>query len=119
VQDEGASDPGDLFQVLADEYARQILVAADRQPMTAKALSDACNASLTTVYRRVSMLEEHDLLAERRSVDPEGTHRSEFETTLEGLHVDLSEGELSLSLETRDELADSFTALWDDMRGDR
>ncbi len=87
--------------------------------MTAKDLSDACDASLATVYRRVSTLTEHDLLEERRSIGPDGTHRSEFETVLEGLHVDLSEGELTLTLDTRDELADNFTSLWDDLRGSR
>ncbi|MFC7060033.1 ArsR/SmtB family transcription factor [Halovenus salina] len=115
---EGAAGPSELFEVLADEYARDILVAADRRPMTAKALSDACDASLTTVYRRIALLEEHGLVKKHRSVGPGGTHRSKFETTLEGLHVDLSDGELSLSVETRDELADSFTSLWEDMRGD-
>ncbi|MFC4541359.1 ArsR/SmtB family transcription factor [Halosolutus amylolyticus] len=119
MQREGTSNPSEVFQVLADDYARRILVAADREPMTAKDLSDACDASLATVYRRVSMLQEHDLVEERRSIGPDGSHRSEFETVLEGLHLDLSEGELTLAMETRDELADNFTSLWDDIRGER
>jgi len=119
VQDGGTSDLPDLFQVLADDYARRILVAADREPMTAKALSDACDASLATVYRRASMLKEHGLLDERESIGPDGSHRSEFETTLEEIHVVLSDGELELALQTRDELADNFTSLWDGIRGDR
>ncbi|WP_265109892.1 ArsR/SmtB family transcription factor [Halosolutus halophilus] len=119
MQQEGDTDPGDVFQVLADDYARRILVAADRGPMTAKALSEACNASLATVYRRVSTLKEYDLVEERTSIGPDGSHRSEFETALEGLHVDLSDGELTLAMETRDELADNFTSLWDDIRGER
>lgn len=119
VQHEGQTNSAAIFQVLADDYARRILVAADQGPMTAKALSEACDASLATVYRRCSMLQEHDLLEERTSVGPDGTHRSEFETVLEELHVDLSGGELSLTMETRDELADNFTALWDGLRGDK
>lgn len=119
VQDEGVSDLPDLFQVLADDYARRILVAADPEPMTAKALSDACDASLATVYRRAAMLKEYGLVEERESIGPDGAHRSEFETTLEEIHVDLSDGELELSLQTRDELADNFTSMWDGIRGDR
>lgn len=115
----GTSSPSEIFQVLADDYARRILVAADREPMTAKDLSEACDASLATVYRRVSMLQEHDLVEERRTIGPDGAHRSTFETALEELHVDLSEGELRVSMETRDELADNFTSLWDGIRGDR
>lgn len=103
---------------MADDYARRILVAADQKPMTAKDLSEACNASLTTVYRRVSMLQNHGLIEEHRTVGSDGSHRSVFETALEEFHVELSEGKLELTLETRDELADSFTGLWSDMRGD-
>lgn len=110
------ADPGALFDVLADDYARQILVAADGAPKTAKALSDACDASLSTVYRRLSMLGEYGLVDERTTIGPDGAHRREYETALEGLSVKLVEGELRVALETRDELADSFTDLWTDLR---
>lgn len=115
---EGTSEPSEVFEVMADDYARRILVAADRKPMTAKDLSEACDASLTTVYRRVSMLQNQGLIEEHRTVGDDGSHRSVFETALEGFHVELSGGSLELTLETRDELADSFTGLWSDMRGD-
>jgi len=108
-----------VFQVLADEYSRRILLAADREPRTAKDLSDICDASLTTIYRRVSTLQEYDLIREHSTVGADGAHRSQFETTLEELHVAVSDGELSLSVETRDELADNFTSLWTNMREDR
>jgi DNA-binding transcriptional ArsR family regulator len=107
---------GALFEVLADDYARRILVAADGEPRTAKDLSEACDASLATVYRRVSTLQEHDLIEERSTVDDDGSHRRTFVTTLEELHVDLSDGELSLSVEVSDDLADNFTALWGRLR---
>lgn len=110
------ADPAALFEVLADDYARRILVAADQGPKTAKSLSDACDASLSTVYRRLSTLDEYDLVAERTTIGPDGAHRRVYETALEGLSVDLSEGELRVSIETHDELADSFTSLWDDLR---
>lgn len=108
-----------VFQVLADEYSRRILLAADREPRTAKDLSDICDASLTTIYRRVSTLRDHGLVEEHSTVGADGAHRSQFETTLEELHVTVSEGELSLSVETRDELADNFTSLWANIREDR
>jgi len=82
------------------------------------ATREECDASLTTVHRRASTLQNLDLLEERDTVDDDGAHRSEFETTLEGLTVDLTDGELPLTLETRDELADNFTSLWDDIRGE-
>lgn len=115
---DGSADPSDIFQALADEYARRILVAADGNPMTAKDLSERCDASLTTVYRRVSMLQDHGLVEKRRTVGADGSHRSVFETTLEGFTVELADGTLEMTVETRDELADNFVSLWSDMRGD-
>ncbi|WP_336364955.1 ArsR/SmtB family transcription factor [Halalkalicoccus salilacus] len=115
---EGPANSEEIFQVLADEYARRILLTADQGPITAKSLSEACDASLTTIYRRVSVLQDYDLIEEQTSIGPDGAHRSTFETKLEGLHVDLVDGELTVDIETRDELADNFTALWDDLRGD-
>jgi DNA-binding transcriptional ArsR family regulator len=112
----GDATPAAVFELLADEYARQILLAADREPKTAKDLSRICDVSLSTVYRRVATLQEHDLVAERSTVDADGSHRKQFETTLEELHLELSDGELDLAVATRDELADNFTSLWSDLR---
>ncbi|MFC3959334.1 ArsR/SmtB family transcription factor [Halovivax cerinus] len=109
-------DPGALFDVLADDYARRMLAAADGSPKTAKALSDACDASLSTIYRRLSMLDEHGLIDERTTIGPDGAHRREYETALEGLAVDLADGEFRVTVETADDLADSFTDLWTDIR---
>jgi hypothetical protein len=110
------ADATTIFDLLADDYSRQILVAADTQPRTAKDLSDVCDSSLATIYRRVSTLQEHNLLEEYSTVDADGSHRRKFETTLEELHVEISDGELELSLTTRDDLADNFTALWSNLR---
>lgn len=40
MQHEGWTDSAAIFQILADDYARRILVVADQWPMTAKALSE-------------------------------------------------------------------------------
>jgi len=108
-----------VFQLLADDYSRRILLAADQEPRTAKDLSDICDASLATIYRRVSTLQEHGLLQKHSTVGSDGAHRRQFETTLEELHVTVSDGELMLSVETRDELADNFTSLWTNIRESR
>jgi DNA-binding transcriptional ArsR family regulator len=94
-----------VFELLADDYARQILLAADQEPRTPKDLSRICDASLATIYRRVFTLVEHDLVDERSTVDSDGSHRRTFETRLEELHLEPAIG-------TRDELADNFTSLW-------
>ncbi|MFA9427955.1 ArsR/SmtB family transcription factor [Natronorubrum sp. A-ect3] len=118
MQHGGSRDSVDIFELLADEYARKILLAADGGPKTAKTLSEECNASLTTIYRRVSVLQEHELVEEHHTVDSDGSHRSKFETSLEELHVEISDGQISLTVETRDKLADNFTSMWSDLRGE-
>lgn len=65
----------------------------------------------------MSTLQDHGLVEERHTVNSEGSHRSEFQTALEEIHVDITDGQLSLTVETRDELADNFTALWSNLRG--
>ncbi|MBX0297612.1 winged helix-turn-helix domain-containing protein [Haloarcula nitratireducens] len=108
--------PAALLQVFADDYSRMILLAADEEPRTAKDLSDVCDASLATIYRRLSTLREHDLVTVHSTVGSGGEHKQLFETTIDAFHVSISEGDLDLSVETRDELADNFTALWENFR---
>ena len=105
-----------LFELFADDYSREILLAADEAPQTAKELSQRCDASLATIYRRISTLQEHDLIRVHSTVGSGGEHKQLFETTIETLHVAISDGELELSVETRDELADNFTTLWTNFR---
>ena len=105
-----------LLRIFADDYSRTILLAADEQPRTAKALSDLCDASLTTIYRRLSTLQDHDLVAVHSTIGSGGEHKRLFETTVEAFHVEISDGDLELSVETRNELADNLTSLWGTLR---
>lgn len=111
-----AGNSAALFQLFADDYSREILLAADEEPRTAKDLSQRCDASLATIYRRISTLQEHDFIAVHSTIGSGGEHKKLFETPIESLHVWISDGELELSVETRDELADNFTTLWENIR---
>jgi predicted transcriptional regulator len=116
----GEADPsGPLLRVFADDYSRRILLAADEEPRTANDLSELCDASLTTIYRRIATLREHDLVRVHSTVGSGGEHKEVFETTVRALHVTITEGDLELTVETRDELADNFTALWERFRENR
>ena len=105
-----------LLELFADDYSREILLAADETPKTAKELSRRCDASLATIYRRISTLQEHGLIRVHSTIGSGGEHKQRFETTIETLHVAISDGKLELSVETRDELADNFTTLWNNFR---
>jgi hypothetical protein len=105
----------EIFALLDDEYARAILAQTSIEPMSAKTLSERCDASLPTIYRRAERLVECDLLVEQTEIGDSGHHYSVFEAKLDNLTVDLSDGELSVRLETTtpSDPADRFTNMWE------
>lgn len=107
-----------LFALLADEYARRILVATSREAMSARTLSERYEMSLPTVYRRVDRLQEFDFVVERTEIDTSGGHHhSVYEANLEHIDIDLDDGDLALKIRLREDAADRFTRLWREMRG--
>ncbi|WP_049947504.1 winged helix-turn-helix domain-containing protein [Candidatus Halobonum tyrrellensis] len=111
----GDESPTELFALLDDAYARAILTATSSQPMSAKTLSEECDASLPTVYRRVDRLIDCGLLAEQTEVAEDGHHYSVYSARLERLTVELEDGDLQVTLEQApaDDVADRFTDLWE------
>ncbi|MFB6159701.1 MAG: helix-turn-helix domain-containing protein [Haloferacaceae archaeon] len=110
-------DPVDVLELLEDEYAREILVTASAEPMSARALSDACDASLPTVYRRVEALEAADLLAVQTLPDEEGHHYKVYSTRVERFAVEIADGSMDAELVLREEhVADRFTRLYEGFR---
>jgi predicted transcriptional regulator len=107
-----------LFDLLADEYARTILVATSREAMSARTLSERHEMSLPTVYRRVERLLEFDLLVERTKVDTSGGHhRSVYEANLEHVDIDLTDGALEVKVQLREDAAARLTQMWREIRG--
>lgn len=108
--------PDELFALLDDEYARAILTETSEEPMSAKRLSEACEASLPTIYRRIDRLIACELLVKRTEFHEEGRHYGVYEAKLQRLTVDLTDGEFEVGLETTEDAADRFTRLWEGVR---
>ncbi|MFH5801780.1 helix-turn-helix domain-containing protein [Haladaptatus sp. CMAA 1911] len=104
----------DVFALLDDEYARTILIAVSKRPMSAKELGDECEMSLPTVYRRIERLIGAGLVAERTKIAADGHHYSMYEACLQRLTVELTNGNLEIVIETQptDDVADRFTEMW-------
>jgi predicted transcriptional regulator len=84
--------------------------------MTAPELSNQCEMSKSTVYRRLNKLEKCDLVTAVHVPDPDGNHTKQYEAQLDELVVSLTEGEFELNLQTTtrtQEFADAFTNLWE------
>jgi DNA-binding transcriptional ArsR family regulator len=103
----------DVAALLEDETARTILTATSVEPMSATALSERCGVSEPTVYRRLDDLRECHLIEERTEPDLEGGHHEKvYVPRLERVTVTLTEGELALEVDRREEtMADRFTEL--------
>ena len=105
-----------IAAILEDATARTILTETSQQPMSANTLSERCDASPPTVYRRLEDLRACDLLVERTKLDTEsGHHRTIYSTNFERVAVDLRDGELHLQIDRREDIADRFTRLIEGM----
>ena len=114
----GVSDEPTLetvVELLDDEYARDILTATSVDALSAKELSDHCDVSQATVYRRVERLAEAGLVDERTRPRADGHHDTVYVAALDELSVRLRDGELVFDVEYRgDDVADRLTRLWED-----
>lgn len=98
--------------LLADPTARTILVETSQEPMSVNTLEAHCEASEATIYRRLEDLREHDLVAERTRPDVEGGHhRQVYAATPRRITVEVSDGRMECSIERRENMADRFTRL--------
>ncbi|WP_324662271.1 ArsR/SmtB family transcription factor [Haloarcula sediminis] len=82
--------PAELFGLLDDEYAREILACLVEEPKSARAIGDACDCSRPTVYRRLERLCDAGLVASSMQYDADGHHRKVFRSRLAGVSVELT-----------------------------
>ncbi|RXK49033.1 winged helix-turn-helix domain-containing protein [Halorientalis pallida] len=109
----------DVLAVLDDEYATDILVETSAEPRSARRLAELCDASRSTVYRRIERLQAHDLLETRQQLDPEGHHREVYAARLQRVTVELTDDGLDVSVDRAEEDAASrFTRLYEEFTGE-
>lgn len=90
-------NPDTVFDVLSDERARQVLVAAGESPTSVERLSEQVDGSLSSLYRRIDVLTEYGLLIEETRLDPDGHHYCVY--TVDCEEIDISVKEDSITLE--------------------
>ena len=111
-------DEEEVLALLDDEYARAILTATSAEPMSAQSLSERCDASVTTIYRRLDRLQDCDLIEEQLQPQPDGNHYKMFASRLESFSVSFEDGERRVDIErteTEEDVADRFTRMWQDL----
>lgn len=107
----------EIAALLEDEYAHAILIHTSTGEMSATDLSEACDASVSTIYRRIERLQEHDLLAEQLNLDRDGHHYKTYTARLDRIEIELAEDGFEIEITYRPEdAADRFTDLFEGLR---
>lgn len=105
-------DPTTVFDVLGNEHARQILALASVQPVSAEDLAAHTDASQATVYRRVNVCQEYDMLREETELDDVGNHYKTYRTALETVQFEVEEGGFTIEIELRQDVVGRFSEEW-------
>jgi DNA-binding transcriptional ArsR family regulator len=105
----------DILDTIGDEHARTVLAAISRQPRSAKELAAECDLSLPTIYRRLELLQEQELVVEETAVADDGNHYNVYECNFDSTVIQLEDDEYKVRIYRRDNLPDRFTQLWDDL----
>ena len=108
-------DPAGLFEVLASKESRRILAAASVRPVSAKELETVCESSLPTIYRRLNVLVEYDLLSEEQVVDPAADRSKQYSTDLREVTVEIDDGDFDVNVTLKKDTVDRFGELFRDL----
>lgn len=95
--------PDTVFDVLADERVRSILIATHNRPRSAKDLDNELNASQSSIYRRLDLMVRFGLLQEKTKVDAEGHHYSVYEPNFENIDTRIEGGNVLVRIHMDDE----------------
>ncbi|MFC7132955.1 MULTISPECIES: ArsR/SmtB family transcription factor [Salinibaculum] len=91
----------EILGLLDAEYTQSILEATQTEAKSARALAEECDASRTTVYRRLNSLEDAGLVESSMLYDADGHHRTVFEATLEAVSFSVTANGLSVTITKR------------------
>lgn len=104
-----ADEVQSILHALDDDDCRAVLEATDEEPLSASELADTCDLPLSTAYRKLDLLTDAGLLAERTRLSTDGKHASEYVRVVDEVLVDADAGfELTV---TRRELAEQDARL--------
>lgn len=106
----------DVLTILGDEHAREILQATMKRPMSADELSDACNISPQSVYRRTDELSSYGLLETELEYDEDGHHFRTYTADPTRIVIAISEENTDVTISRRERMADRFSEFIDRVR---
>jgi DNA-binding transcriptional ArsR family regulator len=106
----------EIASLLADECTQTILIETANQSISPDELSEICDVSPQTIYRRIDDLTDHDLVTEDLEPDAAGHHTKVYTATFDRAIIDLTPDGFELQLSRRDRMADRFTQFVEEVR---
>ncbi len=108
----------EILDTIGDQHARRVLAAISREPKDAKELAEECDLSLPTVYRRIEILDEHDLIKDETLVADDGNHYKIYKSNFESTVISLEDDKYKVRIYREENLPDRFTQLWDELNAE-
>ena len=105
----------DVLDTIGDDNAREVLAAISEEARPAKDVAAVCDLSLPTVYRRIEMLKEHELVVSETAVAEDGNHYEIFKSNFDGTVIRLRDDEYDVRIYRKENLPDRFSSLWDEL----
>ena len=108
----------EILNTIGDQHARRVLAAISQDPKSAKDLAEEVDLSLPTVYRRIEMLKEYDLVKDRTLVAEDGNHYKVYESNFDSTVISLEDDEYKVRIYREENLPDRFSQLWDELHAE-
>ncbi len=107
----------DVLDALDDPACRRIIMEL-REPMTAREIADATDIPLSTLYRKLDLLSEAELVAEQTEIREDGHHTSRYQLTVESVNISLTDdGDFQVSIDRPPKTTDErLERLWTEVR---
>ncbi|AOW79464.1 ArsR family transcriptional regulator [Halodesulfurarchaeum formicicum] len=106
----------EVLEAVHDDFSREILERVAQEPLSAPELVKQVDASKPTVYRRLSDLEEMDLVAVRVQPDDAGHHRKQYVAAVDAVHICVESDGLSVQVDrSAEDAVDRFRKLVGDI----
>jgi predicted transcriptional regulator len=106
----------DVLKTLSDEHSRKILQETMKRPMSANELSDVCDISTQSVYRRTDELTSHGLLQMEMEYDEDGHHFRTFSADPTRIVIGISEQHTDVTISKQEQMADRFSEFINQVR---
>ncbi len=105
-----------LLDILGDRHARRILQETMSEPMSADQLSEACDISPQSVYRRTDELTAHGLLETEMEYDADGHHYTTFTADPTQIVIEITEEEIDTTTTRTERMSDRLTEFVNQVR---